>query len=79
MQAVSGLAQVLGVKRGCSADDVKKAYRKLALKLHPDKNPNSREQAERQFKVLSEAYEVLSDDNKRAMYDQYGKDGIRSE
>ena len=71
--------EVLGVDRGASEADVKKAYRKLALKLHPDKNPNSREQAERQFKVLSEAYEVLSDDNKRAMYDQYGKDGIRSE
>ena len=69
--------QALGLERGCSAEDVRKAYRKQALKCHPDKNPDNREQAEVQFKRVSEAYEVLSDPNKRAMYDQYGKDGPR--
>ena len=51
--------------------------RKLALKLHPDKNPNNREEAERKFKLLSEAYDVLSDPNKRNMYDTYGASGLR--
>jgi len=67
---------VLGVERGCTPDDVKRAYRKMALQLHPDKNPDRREQAEAQFKRLSEAYEVLSDANKRAIYDQYGQQGL---
>ena len=69
--------QALGLERGCSAEDVRKAYRKQALKSHPDKNPDNREQAEVQFKRVSEAYEVLSNPHKRAMYDQYGKDGPR--
>ncbi|KAJ1481822.1 DnaJ domain-containing protein [Baffinella frigidus] len=62
---------ILGVERGASGDEVKKAYRKLALKLHPDKNPDNRELAEAQFKRLGEAYEVLSDPGKRSGYDQY--------
>uniref|UniRef100_A0A3Q3RZS4 DnaJ heat shock protein family (Hsp40) member B6a n=1 Tax=Mastacembelus armatus TaxID=205130 RepID=A0A3Q3RZS4_9TELE len=53
--------QVLGVRRDASADDIKKAYRKLALRWHPDKNPDNKEEAEKKFKELSEAYEVLSD------------------
>uniref|UniRef100_A0A7S4P6X8 J domain-containing protein n=1 Tax=Guillardia theta TaxID=55529 RepID=A0A7S4P6X8_GUITH len=68
--------KVLGVSRDCTADEVRKAYRKLALKLHPDKNPNNREEAERKFKLLSEAYDVLSDPNKRKMYDTYGASGL---
>jgi len=68
--------KVLGVARDCSAEEVRKAYRKLALKLHPDKNPNNREEAERKFKLLSEAYDVLSDPNKRNMYDTYGASGL---
>ncbi|XP_028833944.1 dnaJ homolog subfamily B member 6a isoform X1 [Denticeps clupeoides] len=68
--------QVLGVQKHASPDDIKKAYRKLALKWHPDKNPDNKEEAERRFKEISEAYEVLSDVNKRSTYDRYGKDGL---
>lgn len=68
--------QVLGVQREASADDIKKAYRKLALKWHPDKNPDNKTEAEKKFKELSEAYEVLSDANKRSLYDRYGKEGL---
>jgi molecular chaperone DnaJ len=63
--------EVLGVGREASADDIKKSYRKLALKYHPDKNPGDKA-AEEQFKELGEAYEALSDPQKRAAYDQYG-------
>lgn len=70
--------QVLGVHREATPDDIKKAYRKLALRWHPDKNPDNKTEAEKKFKELSEAYEVLSDANKRSMYDRYGKEGLRS-
>ncbi|MBL9135862.1 MAG: molecular chaperone DnaJ [Verrucomicrobiales bacterium] len=63
--------EVLGVEKGASADDIKKVYRKLALKYHPDKNPGDKV-AEEKFKELSEAYEVLSDPQKRAAFDEYG-------
>jgi molecular chaperone DnaJ len=63
--------EVLGLAKGASADDVKKAYRKLALKHHPDRNPGDKK-AEEAFKEVAEAYEVLSDDQKRAKYDQFG-------
>lgn len=62
---------LLGVDRSASADEIKKAYRKLAKKYHPDKNPGD-EEAERKFKEISEAYDVLKDDQQRAAYDQYG-------
>lgn len=62
---------VLGVSRTANADEIKKAYRKLAMKHHPDKNPGDKK-AEEAFKELSEAYEVLSDEKKRQMYDQFG-------
>ena len=67
--------EVLGVSRDASEDEIKKAYRKLAMKYHPDKNPDNKE-AEEKFKEASEAYEVLSDKEKRQLYDQYGHAGI---
>ncbi|XP_074857702.1 dnaJ homolog subfamily B member 2-like [Carettochelys insculpta] len=68
--------EVLGVPRNASSDDIKKAYRKAALKWHPDKNPENKEHAEQKFKEIAEAYEVLSDKEKRDIYDRYGKDGL---
>ena len=69
--------KLLGVERSASADEVKKAYRKKAMKYHPDRNAGDTE-AEAMFKQVSEAYEVLSDANKRQQYDQFGHDGMRS-
>src|SRR5579871_1758605 len=61
----------LGVQRGASADEMKKAYRKLAMQYHPDRNPGDHK-AEAKFKELNEAYDVLKDDQKRGAYDRYG-------
>jgi molecular chaperone DnaJ len=69
--------EVLGIPRTASADELKKAYRRLAMQHHPDRNQGDKA-AELKFKELSEAYEVLSDENKRRQYDQYGHDGMRS-
>lgn len=63
--------QILGVERSASADDIRKAYRKLAMKYHPDRNPGNK-QAEEKFKEMNEAYQVLSDKEKRARFDQLG-------
>ncbi|MDR2874832.1 MAG: molecular chaperone DnaJ, partial [Methylobacillus sp.] len=67
--------EVLGVNRDASDEDIKKAYRKLAMKYHPDRNPDN-PKAEEQFKEAKEAYEVLTDAQKRAAYDQYGHAGV---
>lgn len=68
--------ELLGVNRTASADEIKKAYRKLAMKYHPDRNQGDAE-AERKFKEVSEAYEVLSDTNKRQQYDRFGHEGMK--
>src|SRR5215211_5013559 len=67
--------EVLGVNKDASEDDIKKAYRKLAMKYHPDRNPDN-PKAEEHFKEAKEAYEILTDANKRAAYDQYGHAGV---
>ena len=67
--------QSLGVSRDASAAEIKKAYKKLAMKHHPDRNQGNKE-SEEKFKELSEAYEVLSDSNKRQTYDQFGHEGM---
>lgn len=69
---------VLGVSRSASIDEIKKAYRQLAMKYHPDRNPNNKE-AEDKFKEAAEAYEVLSDQDKRARYDRFGHEGLRQQ
>lgn len=69
--------EILGVHRSASLDDIKKTYRKLAMQNHPDRNAGNK-QAEERFKEISEAYEVLSDPQKRQQYDQFGHEGLRS-
>ena len=66
---------ILGVQKGANSEDIKKSYRKIAMKYHPDKNPNDAE-AEKKFKEAAEAYSVLSDDQKRQQYDQFGHAGV---
>ncbi|MFL2998310.1 MAG: DnaJ domain-containing protein, partial [Candidatus Neomarinimicrobiota bacterium] len=69
------LYDIIGVSKNASNDEIKKAYRKLALKYHPDRNPNNSE-AEEKFKNAAEAYAVLSDSQKRSRYDQFGHAGV---
>ncbi|KAH1155301.1 hypothetical protein AAZX31_18G182200 [Glycine max] len=68
--------KILQVDRSAKDEDLKKAYRRLAMKWHPDKNPNNKKEAEAKFKQISEAYDVLSDPQKRGIYDQYGEEGL---
>lgn len=75
--AKKDLWKTLGVAKGCSSKELQKAWRKAALKHHPDKAPpDQRDKAERKFKEISHAYETLNDDNKRALYDQYGESAL---
>src|SRR5215475_234461 len=67
---------IFGVERGCNQSDLKKAYRRLAQQFHPDKNPEDKS-AEEKFKEAANAYQILSDDEQRAIYDRYGFDGLR--
>ncbi len=67
--------EILGMQKNAGQDAIKKAYRKMALKYHPDRNPNNKN-AEEKFKEAAEAYEVLSDQKKRQIYDQYGHAGL---
>src|SRR5690242_20312593 len=64
--------EVLGVARTATEDEVKKAYRKLALKYHPDRNPDDRKRSEERFREISEAYQVLCDAERRGLYDRFG-------
>src|ERR1700675_2063468 len=68
--------EVLGVERGATPEQIKSAYRKAALKWHPDRNPEKKEEAEHNFRAASEAYAVLSDEQKRSIYDRYGAAGL---
>ncbi|MEO0142996.1 MAG: DnaJ C-terminal domain-containing protein [candidate division WOR-3 bacterium] len=68
--------EILGVSRNATSDEIKRAYRELAKKWHPDMNPNNKKEAEEKFKEISEAYEVLMDPQKRQLYDQYGHEGV---
>jgi molecular chaperone DnaJ len=70
--------EVLGVEKNASAEEIKRAYRRMAIKYHPDKNPGNKE-AEAKFKECAEAYEVLSDADKRKQYDQFGHEGLRGQ
>jgi len=70
--------EILGVAKSASAEEIKKAYRKTAMKHHPDRNPDDKT-AEDKFKAAAEAYEVLSDDNKKARYDRYGHDAVNGQ
>ncbi len=67
--------KILGLARGASEEDIKKAYKKMALRYHPDKNKAAN--AEEKFKEIAEAYEVLSDPKKRQVFDQYGEEGLK--
>jgi molecular chaperone DnaJ len=75
--AAKDLYAVLGVKRGASAQEIKKAYRKLARRYHPDVNPGNK-QAEERFKELSQAHDILSDPDKRKIYDEFGMEGLQA-
>ena len=75
MAAKRDYYEVLGVDKNATQEELKKAYRKLAKKYHPDANPNNKKEAEIKFKEVNEAYENLSDPQKRRMYDQFGHNG----
>jgi len=71
--------EILGISRNASSEEIKKAYRRLAVKYHPDKNRDNSKEAEEKFKEVSEAYKILSDGEKRKIYDQYGHAGLQAD
>src|SRR5437763_1709264 len=75
MDPMTDYYNILEISKNATAEEIKKAYRKNAVKYHPDKNPGDAE-AEKKFKEISEAYEVLSDEKKRQIYDRHGKEGL---
>src|ERR1041385_517348 len=75
--AEKDLYSILGVTRDASADELKKAYRKLARRYHPDVNPGNK-QSEERFKEISQAHDILSDPEKRKLYDQFGMEGLQA-
>ena len=70
--------KTLGVERNATPEQIKKAYRKLAMKWHPDRNPDNKQEAENKFKEIGEAYSILSDAQKRKIYDLQGEEGLNS-
>src|SRR3989344_864691 len=76
MAAKSDYYDILGISKGASADEIKKAYRKQALEWHPDRHRDDKEAAEKRFKEINEAYQILSDSQKKAAYDQFGHDAF---
>lgn len=78
MAAKRDYYEVLGVSRNATPEEIKRAYRRLAMQYHPDRNPDNRQAAEAKFKEISEAYEVLSDPAKREQYDRFGHEGLKS-
>lgn len=71
--------ELLGLSKNANDTEIKKMYKKLAIKFHPDKNPDNKEEAENKFKEISEAYQVLSDPQKKDIYDKYGEEGLKNE
>jgi DnaJ-class molecular chaperone len=71
--------ETLEIEKNASEEEIRKAYKKMAIKWHPDKNLNNKEESEKKFKEVSEAYEVLSDSNKKEIYDKYGYDGLKEQ
>ena len=69
---------LLSISKNATEAEIKKAYKKAAMKYHPDRNPNNKDEAEQKFKEISQAYEVLSDPNKKRIYDQFGEDGLKN-
>lgn len=76
MSSQKDFYKVLDLQKSCSQDEIKKAYRKLAMKWHPDKNPNNKKEAEEKFKQIAEAYETLSKPDKRKTYDEIRESGM---